>query len=108
MLILLSGQYVAALGRTLLAADHKPALTLAGVLPSASVFRGCTKTLSLAAVDARTWDLARSSAFVSVRNDPTRNEQERNRGRNRLRLCLHILIVAPDGFQWLGRTQTFS
>jgi hypothetical protein len=105
MLIIFSGQYVAALGIKLLAADHKPALTLAGVLPSASVFRGCTKTLSLAAVDARTSDINRSSAFVSIRNDPTRNEQERNRGRNRLRLGFKILIVAPKGFRWLGRTQ---
>jgi hypothetical protein len=90
------GQYPAALRRTLFAADLKPALALAGVLPCAGVFRRCTKALPLAAVDAAAPDLNGFGAFASVRNDPTADEQECYGGRDRERLRIHFQIVAPD------------
>src|SRR5271155_3919900 len=84
------GQYPAPLRRTLFATDLKPALALAGVLPCAGVFRRCTKALPLAAVDARAPDLSGFGTFARVCNDPTGNEQERYRGRDRKRLCIHF------------------
>jgi hypothetical protein len=70
----LVGQYLADLGRTFFAADLKPPLAFAGVLPSAGVFCRCAKTLPFTAIDSRTSDLGRSDTLVGIRNDPTCDE----------------------------------
>jgi hypothetical protein len=59
--------------------------------------------LSFAAIYARTSDLNICGAFADVRNDPTRNEQERYGGRNRERLRVHFQILPPNGFASLRR-----
>jgi hypothetical protein len=96
-LVILIGQHMAALGRTLFVPDPEPPLALASVLPSARVFGSCTKALALAAIDTGTSDFNSSGAFAGVRNDPASDEQERHRGRNRLRLGVHCQIVPPNG-----------
>ncbi len=94
-LIVFVGQYVAALGRTFFGADLQPSLPLACVLPGARVFCRCTKTLALTAIDSRTGDLNRSAAVVSVCNNSTGDEQERNSGCNRARSRGHLSDVPP-------------
>jgi hypothetical protein len=94
-LIVFVGHYVTALVRAFFAADLKPSLPLACVLPGARVFCRCTKTLTLTAIDSRTADLNCSAAMIGVCNDSTSYEQERYGGCNRARSRGHLSDVPP-------------